>query len=618
MEKRGGKYGGKKIATLALLTGLGLIAFLIEALLPSLFLPGAKLGLSNVFSLFTLVLYGLPEALLVVIARTVLGSIFAGNLSLLLYSLTAGVVSVCVSRLLLLAFPHVSLLCVSVVSAVVHNMVQLLVYCGLTQTLLLMSYSPYLCLLGAVAGFVVGIAVIVTVKIVPLSVFGKVGGRITEKTNNGGFRSLKAKNGKLFFRGVHIRGRKELSAESPISPLHAGEVAIPMSQHIGAPAEPVVEIGQTVKRGQLIGKGAGYVSANVHASVAGVVKDVSKRADGRGGECTFVVIEASETQETDYLPPLTSPTKEAIVERVKEAGIVGMGGAGFPTHVKLSPASPVDTLVLNGAECEPYLTCDDRLMREQRDKIVRGAFYLAEALGVKQVLIGIEKNKPEAIALFEETDLQVIALKKQYPMGSEKHLIYCATGRKVPIGKLPADAGVVVQNVATAYAVCEAVEEGKPLIERVVTVSGDGVETPKNLLCPVGTPLSALTAECGVKETAVKYVAGGPMTGTALTGIDSVVTKTTSGFLFLTEKETNNQQPTPCINCGKCASVCPMKLMPMQIEFYAASGDYASAEKYGGALSCIGCGACGYICPARRPLAQAIKATKAELGRKKS
>ncbi len=429
---------------------------------------------------------------------------------------------------------------------------------------------------------------------------------------------MKAKNGKLFFRGVHIRGRKELSENCPIKPVTADEVAIPMSQHIGAPALPVVEAGQAVKRGQLVGKSAGKISANVHASISGVVKEVAERPDGRGGKCVHVVITRGEEQAEDFMPPLESPTGEAIANRIEEAGIVGMGGAGFPTHVKMHPATAVDTLVLNGAECEPYLTCDDRLMREQRDKIVRGAFYLAEALGVKQVIIGIEKNKPEAIALFEETDLSVVALKKQYPMGSEKHLIYCCTGRKVPLGKLPADAGVVVQNVATAYAVCEAVELGKPLIERVVTVSGGGVETPKNLLCAVGTPLGALISACGIKETAVKYVAGGPMTGTALTGTETNVTKTTSGFLFLTAKETNDDEPTPCINCGKCASVCPMKLMPMQIEFYAAAGEYENANRYGGALACIGCGACGYICPARRPLAQAIKTTKAELGRKKS
>lgn len=425
---------------------------------------------------------------------------------------------------------------------------------------------------------------------------------------------MKALNGKPFFRGVRIAGRKSLSEGAPIEPLaDVAEVAISMRQHIGAPAEPIVAVGQTVLRGELVGRGTGRVCANVHASIAGTVKEVGERPDGRGGSCMHVVIARAEEQKDGFLPPLSAPTREEIVQRIEDAGIVGMGGAGFPTHVKASPATPVDTLILNGAECEPYLTCDDRLMREKRDGIVKGAFYLAEALGAQRVIIGIERNKPQAIALFEETDLQVVALKKQYPMGSEKHIIYCCTGRVVPLGKLPADVGVCVQNVATAYAVYEAIG-GKPLIERVVTVSGGGVGTPKNLLCPIGAPLSALLAQCGgAKEDAVKYVAGGPMTGTALTGAETYVSKKTSGFLLLTAKETNADPPTPCINCGKCADVCPMKLMPMQTEFYTSAKDYANADRYGGVLSCIECGACSYICPARRPLAQAIKTAKAEL-----
>ncbi|MBO5045830.1 MAG: electron transport complex subunit RsxC [Clostridia bacterium] len=430
---------------------------------------------------------------------------------------------------------------------------------------------------------------------------------------------MKAVKGKFFSRGVHLQGRKSLSETQAVETLEGvTEVAIALSQHIGKPALPVVEVGQAVKRGQLIAKADGFISANVHASIAGIVKAVEQRPDGKGGKSTYVVIERAETDETDFMPPLENPTAEEIVERVAAAGIVGMGGAGFPTNVKLMPRSKVDTLVLNGAECEPYLTCDHRLMVEQTEKIVRGAKYVATALGIEKIVIGIEVNKPDAIALFEQTDLDVCALKKQYPMGSEKHLIYCATGRKVPLGKLPADAGVIVQNVGTVLAVCEAVEEGKPLIERVVTVSGTGIEQPRNLLCPVGAPLSALAEQCGgVKEDAVKYVAGGPMTGNALVGLTSYVSKTSSGYLFLSAKETNTYEPTPCINCGKCADVCPMSLMPMQTEFYTNAGDYQKADVYGGVLSCIECGACTYICPARRPLAQAIKTAKAELRKSK-
>lgn len=419
-----------------------------------------------------------------------------------------------------------------------------------------------------------------------------------------------------FFRGVRLAGHKSRTRDLPIEPFSPTEVAVPLSRHLGAPAVPLVQTGDRVRKGQTIGALAGKVSANVHASVSGTVKAVEERPDGRGGTMPCVVIAADGSKEEAFLPPLAGLTPRAIVERIEACGIIGMGGAGFPTHIKLSPSVPVDTLILNGAECEPYLTCDDALMRERTDAVVRGAKYMAQALGVGRILVAIEKNKPEAIAAFAATELAVVPLKKQYPMGAEKQLIYCCTKRKVPLGKLPADAGVIVQNVATAFAVCEAVEQGKPLIERIVTVTGEGVRTPKNLLCPVGTPLSALAEACGADDNTIKLVEGGPMTGAALTGTQAVVTKTTGGFLFLSAKETSVYDPTPCINCGRCADVCPMKLLPMQTEFYTDAREYDNAEKYGGVLACIECGACSYVCPAHRPLAQAIKTAKAELRRK--
>ena len=419
-----------------------------------------------------------------------------------------------------------------------------------------------------------------------------------------------------FFRGVRLAGHKSRTRDLPIEPFSPAEVAVPLSRHLGAPAVPLVQAGDRVRKGQTIGALAGKVSANVHASVSGTVKAVEERPDGRGGTMPCVVIAADGSKEEAFLLPLADLTPRAIVERIEACGIIGMGGAGFPTHIKLSPSVPVDTLILNGAECEPYLTCDDALMRERTDAVVRGAKYMAQALGVGRILVAIEKNKPEAIAAFAATELAVVPLKKQYPMGAEKQLIYCCTKRKVPLGKLPADAGVIVQNVATAFAVCEAVEQGKPLIERIVTVTGEGVRTPKNLLCPVGTPLSALAEACGADDNTVKLVEGGPMTGAALTGTQAVVTKTTGGFLFLSAKETSVYDPTPCINCGRCADVCPMKLLPMQTEFYTDAREYDNAEKYGGVLACIECGACSYVCPAHRPLAQAIKTAKAELRRK--
>ncbi len=410
----------------------------------------------------------------------------------------------------------------------------------------------------------------------------------------------------LFTRGIkRISHRKFLSRNQPITPLAPVQtVFIPL----GKCALPAAKVGQRVARGELIARASGAMGVNAHASVAGVVSAIESES-----ESPYIAIQADGSEKTVYLPPLKNPTAAQIVERVREAGIVGMGGAGFPTHLKLTPNRPIDTLILNGAECEPYLTCDDRLMQEQAQKIIRGAQYLGKAVGAKEIVIGIERNKPAAIAAFQNAPFPTVLLKKQYPMGSEKHLAYAVKGKIVPLGKYPSAVGALAQNVATAFAVCEAVEEGKPLVERVVTLSGEGISQPKNLLCPIGAQFSALVEAGGGEADAVKIIEGGPMTGKALLSLDGAVKKTTSGILLLCKRETNLENPTPCINCGRCANVCPMRLLPMQTEFYTAIKDYANADKYGGVLSCIECGACSYICPARRPLAQAIRAAKERL-----
>ena len=429
---------------------------------------------------------------------------------------------------------------------------------------------------------------------------------------------MKAIKGKRLFAGIHPQGRK-ISGGKPLEQLPPpSEVCISLSQSLGRPAVPVVEKGAKVKRGELIAKADGAISSSVFASIAGEVADILKKP-AQGGEETFIVLKASESGEEFRFPPLTDPSPQEIVERVRACGIVGLGGAGFPTAVKLTPPCPVDTLILNGAECEPYLTCDHRLMLEFTDGIVRGARYLKQALDAKRIIIGIEDNKPDAIAAFEPyPDIAVVKLRKQYPMGGEKQLVYSATGRKIRPGKLPADAGVVVQNVATAYAVYEAVEQGKPLYERAVTVTGGAVSEPKNIWTPVGTPLSSLVAFCGGEKTAPKkIVQGGPMTGISLPSYDFYTHKTTSGLLLMSAEEVSLSEPTPCISCGKCADACPMKLMPMQTDFYAEAGDYAEAAKLGGALNCIECGVCAYVCPARRPLIQSIRKTKQEMRKAK-
>ncbi len=430
---------------------------------------------------------------------------------------------------------------------------------------------------------------------------------------------MKAVKGKYYFGGVHPHGNKELSQSAAAEVLPAPEVvAVSCAQSLGKPAQPVVEVGAHVKEGELIAKADGFISSNVFSSVAGTVSEI-KTIDGANGKEQFIFIKADGSGEKAYLAPLTNPTADEVKARIAECGIVGLGGAGFPTAVKVAPRTPVDTLILNGAECEPYLTCDHRLMLEKTDEIVRGARYVATALGVSNIIIGIEANKPDAIAAFEPyDDIKVVILKKQYPMGGEKQLIYVTTGRRVGLGKLPADSGVVVQNVGTCFAVCEAVELGKPLIERLVTVSGRAIKEPKNLWVKVGTPISALIEACGGElSSPKKVVMGGPMTGTALATYDIYTHKTTSGVLLLTEKEATADEPTPCLNCGKCADVCPMHLMPMNTAFYAGAGDFDAAAKYGNTAACIECGACEYICPARRPLIQSIRKTKAYLRNKK-
>lgn len=431
---------------------------------------------------------------------------------------------------------------------------------------------------------------------------------------------MKAVKGKNFFSGVHVKDMKYLAKDSPTEVMpDPAEVAISTSQSLGKPAVPCVNIGDKVKRGQLIAVADGVISSGVFASVSGEVVAIKDLLTANGITEKFIFIKNDGLQETVYFSPLENPTPEQIKERIKATGIVGLGGAGFPTAVKGALKTPVDTLILNGAECEPYLTCDYRLMLEHTDEIVRGARLFAKALNVCNIVIGIEDNKPDCIEAFEKyDDIKVVILKKKYPVGSEKHLIYSVTGKKVPVGKLPAEIGVIVQNVATVFAVYEAVEKGKPLYERILTVSGTAVKQPKNLWVKLGTSIKEVIEFCGGElQEPKKVIRGGPMTGLALANYEGYTRKTTSGILLLSDKEAAAEEPTPCLSCGKCADVCPMKLMPMNVEFYSAAGDYVSAEKLGHASCCIECGSCEYVCPAKRPLIQALRKTKAAICNKK-
>lgn len=415
--------------------------------------------------------------------------------------------------------------------------------------------------------------------------------------------------------GIHIPDMKDLTKDKPIEQFPAPKkVYISLSQHIGAPANACVEVGEYVKKGQLIGKENGVVSANVYSSVCGTIVAIEDIVNDMGQKQKYVVIENDFSNEEILFDNIKDFEPSTLIARIREAGIVGLGGAGFPTAVKLTPKNQLEYLIINGAECEPYLNCDNRLMLERTDDIYKGICYVAKALNITKIIIGIEANKPEAIHAFKcFNDLDVAILKKQYPMGSEKHLIYCTTGRKVPVGKMPFDVGVCVQNIKTMIACYEAIDLNKPLTEGVLTVSGNGVNEPKNLKVPLGTSFNEIVEFCGgAKDNVVKVIAGGPMMGRALIGLNQFTRKTDSGILLLTNTEANTNEPTNCINCAKCANNCPMRLMPMFIEQFTLIGDYKSAEKYG-AMNCIECGSCSFNCPARRTLVQSIQTAKAKI-----
>ncbi len=425
-----------------------------------------------------------------------------------------------------------------------------------------------------------------------------------------------------FFGGVHPAEHKDLTEHKATAPLAEApaQVVIPMSMHIGAPCKPVVAVGDEVKVGQLIGETAG-LGAPIHASVSGKVIAVEPRPYGGGGTMMSVVIE-NDFQDTPdpsirHRENMDGLTGAEIIEIVKNAGITGMGGAGFPTHVKLSGAvGKVDTLILNGAECEPYITSDHRLMLERGEAVIGGARLLAKAVGLKEVTIGIELNKPDAIEHLKglvgsANDVHIEGLKTRYPQGAEKQLIQMVTGRQVPPGKLPADVQCLVCNVATAAAVWDAVTEGKPLTQRGVTLTGGALAEPMNVLAPVGTPVGHLVKMAGgFKAEPDRVLYGGPMMGNPIYDLDMPMMKSTNCILCLTKAEVAEQDPAQtCIRCGKCVEVCPMKLTPLFMRMNTNKRRWAEVEALN-VMDCIECGSCNYICPARLPLVQSFRTAK--------
>ncbi|MFA5319998.1 MAG: electron transport complex subunit RsxC [Candidatus Omnitrophota bacterium] len=400
------------------------------------------------------------------------------------------------------------------------------------------------------------------------------------------------------------------------------KVFIPFCQHLGKACLPEVKPGDKVLTGQRIGRPGAMPSAAVHSSVTGTVAAIEDYAHPVLGKCSAAAIEAQaadsfafrarDSRSADSLPP------EELLDIMRDAGLVGMGGAGFPSFLKLKPPVPVNTLIVNGAECEPYLTSDYRLMLEKTEEIIQGALLLARILGAGDICVAVEDNKPQAISLFQAKAggrVRVKKLRSFYPQGGEKQLIKSVLGREVPRGKLPFETGAVVHNVATVFAAYEAVYLGKPLYERVVTVSGDCLSTPANLLVRVGTPISELFSFCGpFKEEPRKIIIGGPMMGITQAGMDVPVTKTTSGVLVFGERSGAILNESACIRCGRCVRVCSSGLLPCMLGLAAERGMLDAAKRHG-LSDCVECGACAYVCPANRRLVQCIKRAKAEAAR---
>jgi len=448
---------------------------------------------------------------------------------------------------------------------------------------------------------------------------------------------------RTFKQGIYLKENKELSEEQKIKRISLpSKVILPLSQHIGAPCEPLVKKRDVVKKGEKIADSHSFVSSPIHASISGEVISIEKMSHPVVGEVTSIVIERKgeeeeqvwakgngsngvereENKESD----LSSLKAEDILKKIREAGIVGLGGAAFPTHVKLSPPKdkPIDTIILNGCECEPYLTSDHRIMLERADDCIYGLRVIMKVTDAKLGYVGIENNKPDAIALFKEKlkgedDIKVVSLKTKYPQGGEKMLIKAILDREVPAlissegtlrPGLPMDVGVIVDNVGTAVAIAEAIKWGKPLLERVVTVTGSAVKNPSNLLVPLGTPFSHIVDECGgLKEEVGKVVMGGPMMGISQWTLDVPVIKGTSGILLLKGTDVLFQEEKPCIKCARCIDHCPMGLLPTMLVRLVKGEKWSGLKEYN-ITECIECGCCSYVCPSKIPLVHYIKLGK--------
>lgn len=425
--------------------------------------------------------------------------------------------------------------------------------------------------------------------------------------------------------GVSLNHQKNTAELETVVMPAPDTVYIPMSQHIGAPCNPTVKKGDTVFVGTLIGEPGGFVSAPVHSSVSGTVSDVKDLTVGNGTLQKYVIINSDGKMEKDpSLKPFSVKNHADLVEAAKQCGLVGLGGAGFPAHIKLSPSgeTKIDTLIINAAECEPYITSDYRECVESLNDVVEGVYLIKEKLGIERAVIGVESNKPKAIELLmqvaadrrdKDDSIKIMKLPSKYPQGAEKVIIYSATGRKLPAGKLPSDVGCIVMNITSVATLYRFITTGMPLVSKRITVDGTAVAEPKNLSVPIGTPIKEILNFAGVDaEQADRILMGGPMMGSPVVSSDSVLEKRNNAILVM--KDPKPQPQTACIRCGRCASACPMTLYPAMVETALTLGNYEKLKSLN-INYCMECGCCSYVCPAKRPLTQVMRTAKAEIRR---